>query len=260
MKKVHLDKENHKPQTSLFQSMVQLGSCLGKLMPLLSSLKLHKTEALSLPCTFTPLCRSTAMFKINQGEDLALFTWLAISGKNNICCSATSTTITSSTQKGLHADCEAQTVPSNVMSGVSCYFSSQMCISSTPGAPPGALLLIQNTKNSTWAQTCTAEERMGELWKNLTLPVLSCKANSFSAHQMGLGIKSKAMCVCASTLRQPMLSSPSRASPGSQLNFWNSCRPKTPANQTSAAPSPPIQCHQHNTHVSKRSVDPMEDT
>lgn len=184
-------------------------------MPLLSSLKLHKPEALSLPCTFTPLCRSTTMFKINQGEDLALFTWIAISGKNNICCSATSTAITSSTQKGLYADCKAQMVPSNVMSGVSRYFSSQMCISSTPGAPPGALLLIQNTKNSTWAQTCTAEERMGEPWKNPTLPK-----------------KSKATCACASMLRQPMLSSPSRASPGSQLNFWNSCRPKTPANQT----------------------------
>lgn len=160
-KKVHLDKENHKPQTSLFQRMVQLGNCLGKPILLLSSLKLHKIKAISLPCTFTPLCKSTRTFKINQGEDLALFTWIAISGKKtnkqeNICCSATSTTMTSSTQKGLHADCKAQRVPSNGTSGVDCYFSSPS-VHQLHTWSPCALLLIQNTKNSTWAQTCTAE-------------------------------------------------------------------------------------------------------
>lgn len=133
---MHLNKQNHKPRTSLFQRMVEVGSCLGKLIPLLSSLKLHKTEAITLPCTFTPPCRSTRMFKINQAEDLALFYMNSYFREKTICCSATSTTMTSSTQKGLHADCKAPRVPSNGTSGVGCYFSSQVCISSTPGAPP----------------------------------------------------------------------------------------------------------------------------
>lgn len=155
-----------------------------------------------------------------------------------MCCATTSITLTSrwavSTQTIV-----LDRIHSNVTFGVSCYFSSRLSISSTPGSVSAPSCCLEHGELHLTSDLHNRGRVRRHLEKAGTTHVLLQSKLLFTTpNRLGNQRQSH---VCPSLNTQA--ASPSCASPTSQLSFWNCCRStgqKSLQTRHPAAPSPPV--------------------